>query len=242
MRQTSTCFVNTLTTQLNRGNPSAPMSVARSPRAKTAPSAPAEEANRRDALIRASAQLFREKGFNATTVRDIAAAVGMRSGSPFYHFGNKEEILKAVMEEGLRQGYERSTAALAQASTPSEQFRALVRTHYGILHDEGSEFIAVLLYDWRSLPEAYKRDIIAVKDRYDGLWHTTLAALLQQGLLGANSAQGALVPGDEKVARLMVLGAINFSVTWFKQQPDNPKAMDLDTLSERTVRFFLKAA
>src|SRR6476646_11454932 len=60
--------------------------------------------NRRGELVRAAAQLFREKGFEGTTVRDIANAVGMQSGSPFYHFGSKVEMLVAVMEEGLRQG------------------------------------------------------------------------------------------------------------------------------------------
>ena len=42
-----------------------------------------------------------EKGFEGTTIRDIAGAVGMRSGSPFYHFASKHELLIAVMEEGL---------------------------------------------------------------------------------------------------------------------------------------------
>ena len=206
-----------------------------------------EEVNRRQALIRESARLFREKGFDATTVRDIAAAVGMRSGSPFYHFKNKQEILKAVMEEGLHQGYERSVAALAQATTLQERFRALVRTHYGILHDEGSEFIAVLLYDWRSLPPEYKQDIIDVKDRYDALWQPTLQELLQAGLLGANSHRDPAAADDVKMARLMVMGAINFTVTWYKQRDEKRKggptaaqAMDLDALADRTVRFFMQ--
>ena len=97
--------------------------------------------NRRAELVRAAAQLFREKGFDGTTIRDIAGAVGMQSGSPFYHFANKHELLMAVMEEGLRLGLD-----------PVERFRRLVRTHYGILHDTGSDFIPVMLYDWRSLP------------------------------------------------------------------------------------------
>ena len=206
-----------------------------------------DEVNRRQALIRESARLFREKGYDATTVRDIAAAVGMRSGSPFYHFKNKQEILKAVMEEGLHQGYERSVAALAQATTLQERFRALVRTHYGILHDEGSEFIAVLLYDWRSLPPEYKQDIIEVKDRYDALWQPTLQELLQAGLLGANSHRDPAAADDVKMARLMVMGAINFTVTWYKQPdekrkggPTSAQAMDLDALADRTVRFFMQ--
>ncbi|HOG03511.1 MAG TPA: helix-turn-helix domain-containing protein, partial [Accumulibacter sp.] len=59
------------------------------------------EANRRDELLRAAARLFVEKGFDATTTRDIAEAVGMRSGSPFYHFRSKQDLLKAAMIEGL---------------------------------------------------------------------------------------------------------------------------------------------
>jgi AcrR family transcriptional regulator len=96
--------------------------------------------NRRGELVRAAAQLFREKGFEATTIRDIAGAVGMQSGSPFYHFANKHELLMAVMEEGLRLGLERSHAVVEAAGlTPVERFRRLVRAHYGILHETGSE-------------------------------------------------------------------------------------------------------
>jgi AcrR family transcriptional regulator len=200
-----------------------------------------DEANRRQALIRASARLFREKGFEATTVRDIAGAVGMRSGSPFYHFSNKQDILKAVMEEGLRQGLDRTEEALKAATTPQERFRAMVRTHYGILHDEGSEFIAVLLYDWRSLPDEHKQEIIAVKDRYDLLWHACLKEMMGLGLLGANSGHDKAAADDVKTARLMIMGAINFTVTWYKQQSGR-SAMDLDALSDRTVRFFMREA
>lgn len=211
------------------------------PREKTPGVEGADEANRRQALIRASARLFRDKGFEATTVRDIAGAVGMRSGSPFYHFSNKQDILKAVMEEGLRQGLERTEAALGMASTAQQRFRAMVRTHYGILHDEGSEFIAVLLYDWRSLPDEHKADIVAVKDRYDRLWHVCLKDLMDAGLLGANSERDPAAAGDVKTARLMIMGAINFTVTWYKQQAGRG-AMDLDALAERTVRFFMREA
>lgn len=200
-----------------------------------------DEANRRQALIRASARLFREKGFEATTVRDIAGAVGMRSGSPFYHFSNKQEILKAVMEEGLRQGLNRTEEALRAATTPQQRFHAMVRTHYGILHDEGSEFIAVLLYDWRSLPDEHKQDIIAVKDRYDLLWQASLKEMLDLGLIGANSQGGKASADEVKTARLMIMGAINFTVTWYKQRSGRG-AMDLEALADRTVRFFMRGS
>ena len=212
--------------------------IARKPTAADA----GDKANRRAALVRASARLFRDKGFAATTVRDIAGAVGMRSGSPFYHFANKQEILKAVMEEGLRQGLERTRAALAASTTPQERFRALVRTHYRILHDEGSDFIAVMLHDWRSLPPRYKREIVKLKDRYDSLWEVTLAELIARGLIGVNPPARRTAAEDLKTARLMIFGAINFSATWYKPGLGSPGAMDVEALAERTVRFFLKDA
>ena len=186
--------------------------------------------NRRADLVRVAARLFREKGFDGTTVRDIAHAVGMRSGSPFYHFANKHELLMAVMEEGLRLGLDRTRLALADTTmTATERFRQLVRTHYGILHDTGSDFIPVMLYDWRSLPAQYKRRIIELKDRYDAIWQRTLDELHAQGLLRA----------DAKLARLMILGAINFSATWYRAKPRSAKRVDLDELAAQTVALVL---
>ncbi len=200
---------------------------------KAAPE-PADNANnRREELVRVSARLFREKGFDGTTVRDIAHAVDMRSGSPFYHFANKHQLLEAVMEEGLRQGLERTLAVLGDtpAALPAEErFRRLVHTHYGILHDAGSDFIHVMLYDWRSLPDEYKRRIIKLKDRYDAIWQQTIDDLHTEGRLRA----------DPKLARLLILGAINFSSTWYRPKSRAADSVDLATLAEQTIALFLQ--
>ncbi|MDP3819843.1 MAG: TetR/AcrR family transcriptional regulator [Burkholderiales bacterium] len=190
----------------------------------------AEPANRRAELIRVAARLFREKGFDGTSVRDIAHAVGMRSGSSYYHFANKHELLMAVMEEGLRLGLARTQEALADTTLGApERFRRLVRTHYGILHDTGSDFIPVMLYDWRALPAQYKRRIIELKDRYDAIWQGTLDELHTLGLLRA----------EARLARLMILGAINFSATWYRSKPRSAKRVDLDELAAQTVALVL---
>jgi TetR/AcrR family transcriptional regulator, cholesterol catabolism regulator len=200
------------------------------PRTAKDEAAPPAPDNRRADLIRVAARLFREKGFDGTTIRDIAHAVGMRSGSPFYHFANKHELLMAVMEEGLRLGLDRTEAVLAEAAlSPRERLQRLVRTHYGILHDTGSDFIPVMLYDWRSLPAQYKRRIIELKDGYDAIWQRTLDDLHAQGLLRA----------DAKLARLMILGAINFSATWYRAKPRRAGRVGLDELAAQTVALVL---
>ncbi len=165
-----------------------------------------DEANRRADIVRASARLFREKGFAGTTVRDIANAVGMRSGSPFYHFGSKVDILVAVMEEGLRQGLEETRAVLARDVSPRERLRAMIEAHLHTIHGPGSDFIPVLLYDWRSLPEAHRKHIVAWRDQYDSAWQRVLDDLHRAGALAI----------DPKLARLFILGAVNFTALWYR--------------------------
>src|SRR3954471_19250608 len=84
-----------------------------------------DDGNRRRALIVGAAKLFRRKGFAATSTRDIAAAAGMQSGSPFYHFKSKQALLYAVMDEGMRSALERQAKLLAHA--PAGDAAAQVR-------------------------------------------------------------------------------------------------------------------
>ena len=82
-----------------------------------------DDGNRRQALISAAAQLFKRQGYDATSTREIAALVGMQSGSPFYHFGNKQDLLLAVMVEGMQQAIARQHAACTHTTAAAVQRR-----------------------------------------------------------------------------------------------------------------------
>ena len=115
-----------------------------------------DDGNRRHQLLQCAARLFRRKGFGATTTRDIAAAVGMHSGSPFYHFKSKNDLLYAVMEEGMRSALERQDKAMqaiatGRADEPMMQIRLLMRAHFDVLLGPGNDFIPVMLYESRAL-------------------------------------------------------------------------------------------
>ncbi|WP_372867774.1 TetR/AcrR family transcriptional regulator, partial [Pseudomonas sp.] len=70
----------------------------------------------RGKLLQTAAHLFRSKGYERTTVRDLASAVGIQSGSIFHHFKSKDEILRSVMEETIRYNTALMRASLAEAS------------------------------------------------------------------------------------------------------------------------------
>lgn len=176
-----------------------------------------DDGNRRQALISAAAQLFHRKGYDATSTREIAALVGMQPGSPFYHFGNKQDLLLAVMVEGMKQASARQHAACAGLSgheTARERLRVLMRNQFDVLLGPDSDFIPVMLYEWRSLSAEQRHTITQIKDDYEADWIPVLQALHDQGLLQAPVA----------LARLMIFGALNWSVQWY--QAPNSERLD----------------
>ena len=112
-----------------------------------------DPAGARGRLLHEAAKLFRDKGYERTTVRDLAAAVGIQSGSLFHHFRTKEEILKAVMVETIRLNTALMQAAVDAASTHRDKLQALIRAELESINGQTGEAMAVLVFEWRSLSE-----------------------------------------------------------------------------------------
>ncbi|WP_291982815.1 TetR/AcrR family transcriptional regulator [Candidatus Accumulibacter sp. ACC005] len=185
------------------------------------------EPNRRAELLRAAARLFVEKGFDATTTRDIADAVGMRSGSPFYHFRSKQELLKTAMVEGLDAGYTRLLAAIDGVSEPEQRLRILVRTHLGTLL-EGECPAPMLLGETRALDAAAHAEIAAAFDRYQAPWQATLDELAQAGK----------IPSAASPVRLLLFGMLNWSKHWYRADGK----LSLDEVADSAVALLLGAS
>ena len=182
------------------------------------------EANRRDELLRAAARLFVEKGFDATTTRDIAEAVGMRSGSPFYHFRSKQDLLKAAMIEGLEAGHQRLQAAVAGIDDPERRLRVMIRSHLGNLL-EGDCHAPMLVYESRSLGITARAEIAAVSDRYQQAWQATLEQLAASGKLRLPA----------KPTRLLLFGMLNWSRQWYRSNG----GLSLDEIAEAAAEMVL---
>jgi len=189
-----------------------------------------DDGNRRRELLTSAARLFRRKGFAATSTRDIAAAAGMQSGSPFYHFKSKGALLYAVMQEGMVAAIGSQQLALqrAEAATPdiAGQLRILIRAHFDVLLGPGSDFIPVMLYESRSITPRQRTALAALQSDYEAPWTPVLDALHASGQLRA----------DVKLARLLIFGALNWSAQWF----DRRKSATLDDLAEAAMQLFIR--
>ncbi|HEU5149710.1 MAG TPA: TetR/AcrR family transcriptional regulator [Iamia sp.] len=82
---------------------------------------------RRDEILGVAAELFAEKGFEGTTVRDIADTAGILSGSLYHHFRSKEQIMEEIFAAYFDEAEARWAAVLASEADPAEQFRAMLR-------------------------------------------------------------------------------------------------------------------
>ncbi|MYM65469.1 TetR family transcriptional regulator [Pseudoduganella sp. FT55W] len=177
-------------------------------------------------LIEKSALLFRTKGYDNTTVRDIAAAAGIQAGSWFYHFKTKQDILAAIMEQGLQRSLAEIEVIAAQPLAPSVMLQRLVEAHLHTLLAPDHHFIAVLLYEWRSLDEVSRDRLVALKDRYEEIWDRAIAALHHSG--------DWIMPSQ--FDRLLIFGALNWTVQWYKPG----SGADVQELAQQAVRFILR--
>jgi len=181
-----------------------------------------DPASARGRLLKEAARLFRDKGYERTTVRDLAAAVGIQSGSLFHHFRTKEEILKAVMVETIRLNTALMQAAADSEESPRGKLRALVRSELESINGQTGEAMAVLVYEWRSLSESSQVQVLELREIYEGLWLSVLEELNVLGQLKA----------DPFIVRRMLTGALSWTVTWYKPERGG---LTLDGLTDQVM-------
>jgi AcrR family transcriptional regulator len=172
----------------------------------------------RGKLLSAAARLFRDQGFDRTTVRDIAREVGIQSGSLFHHFPTKEDILFAVMVEVIRFNTERLRAAIAGKADPAEQLRALIRAELQAIIGDTREAMSVLVYEWRCLTPDHQQQALALRAIYEQLWMDALEALRSAGRLKA----------DAFITRRLITGMTSWSSNWF----DAHGSLTIDQLTD----------
>jgi len=181
-------------------------------------------------VFRAAGQLFRQKGFDAATVREIAAAAGMLPGSLHYRYASKEELLLALMDRGIASAVAAVRLAIAEVRDPLDRMRAALRAHLQLLVRD-DEAIYVLLYEGRSLSGPAREHMVRLRDRYDALW---------DGLLHAAAGTGRIRPEvDLRLVRLFLLGGVNWAAQWFSHRGAHSADQVADAFADMVLRGVL---
>lgn len=194
-------------TRKNSGATATP--VKRQGAAKRATSSgPASE--RRDHLVRLAAELFARKGFQATTVREIAEEAGILSGSLYHHFDSKETIVDEVLTTFLDDLVGRYRAALDQDGDPRTILSEMVRIGFSTLEPHRAA-ITVMQNDWsylRSLPGDRFDYLVRAEDEVERMWVEQIKRGQAAGQLRADV--------DPKLTYRMIRDTIWVAVRWFR--------------------------
>jgi AcrR family transcriptional regulator len=160
-----------------------------------------------EAVLRAAARLFREQGYERTTVRQVARAAGLLPGSLHYRFPAKEDLLLELMRRAVAASAVAVRAAVEGVGDPVERVRRALRAHMRALL-AGGDAAPVLLSEWRALRGPARRAMVRLRDEYEALW---------DGLLREAAAAVALRPGvDLRLVRLLGFGALNGAAAWYR--------------------------
>lgn len=175
----------------------------------------------RGRLLNAAAELFVHKGFARTTVRDIAAAVGILSGSIFHHFRSKEEILCQVMREVTVFARARMADAVAREESPQQKLRACILCELEAIHGRAVPGFTILVSEWRSLGAANQALVLGLREDYERLWREVL-----------DEATGM---ADPALARRLLQGALAHTYHWFRP---GGGGLSLEQLADEVMTLF----
>ena len=167
---------------------------------------PASKLGDQGDVLSNAARLFREKGFERTSLKEIAEACNMLPGSLYYRYNSKEALLVELMRRGVDLVTAEVESAYASSDDPVERLRLCINAHLRTLLVD-SDAVYVLLFEWRALGPEAREEIIELRDQYESLWAGILETMIAQGVVRKNV--------DGRLLRLIGLGALNWVATWF---------------------------
>jgi AcrR family transcriptional regulator len=190
----------------------------------SAPAAESQSAAQKTTIERlfdTAANLFWEKGYAATTTREIAAAVGIQQASLYYHIASKEDLFYQLCISSLEQLHSDVQSALHGVADPPARIRLLISAHLLTLLKHQVRHVTMLT-QLRALSEEHHREVLRLRKNYASLVQSVLEEAQTAGLVRAD------IPA--KYLYLALLNVLNWAVLWFRQ--------DRELTAERLIGLF----
>jgi len=179
----------------------------------------------REDIIHSAAQIFRKKGYHATSMQDIAEAVHLRKASLYHHIHSKQEILLAILDEALDVLISDLKSVVESPLSPEAKLRLAMRNYIDRV-TSNADLAAVLLLEHRNLDPELSQAHIQRRDRFEAYWRE----IVREGV-----ERGAFRTTDEIVVSLALLGVQNWLVTWYR----DGGRLEPAELADRFANLFL---
>ena len=164
----------------------------------------------RQDILRTAARLFQQRGYDATSMNDVAAALKLSKGGLYHHFQSKDEMLFNIMNHALDITEERVVKVVRGIQSPEERLRTLIRLHIEVVLSVRDREVTVMLHENHPLPPSLRRQINQRKKEYIHFVEILIADVQR--------AKGSKGPVTARAAALALLGMINWIYQWYKPE------------------------
>ena len=167
-------------------------------------------ADPRQEILRTSARLFQQQGYDGTSMNDIAAALKLSKGGLYHHFKSKDEILFDLMNQAMDITEDRVIKVARGISDPEDRLRAVIRLHIGVVLSQSDWEITVMLHENYPLAPPLRKRINGRKKDYIHFVENLVAEVQRK-----RKSQATVNP---RAAAFALLGMINWIYQWYKPQ------------------------
>ena len=182
-----------------------------------------DNSTRKEQILKSSAKLFREKGYEAASMRDIAKELGIEAASLYSHIKSKDELLETIcfrMADELLKAIDEVNDVYFNAE---EKLASAIKNHVKIMTGD-LDASSVFIREWRRLPKSKLDEFIKLRNKYE-------EGFTQILINGEN--ENVFEAPDKKFAVLTILSTVNWITEWY-----SPKGnMTPDEISDHLYRF-----
>jgi TetR/AcrR family transcriptional regulator, cholesterol catabolism regulator len=165
---------------------------------------------RRDELTRIAARLFAERGYQGTSLADLAGELGVQKPSLYHHIASKEDLLWEVAAEGAR-AFDEALDGVPADAPAAERIRLALRAHLAVVGAQ-LDVATVFVREWRHLEGERRERFVAERRRYE----ERIRELFHDGVAGSELRTDL----DVATAALLFLSAANWAYTWLRPGAD----------------------
>ncbi len=184
----------------------------------------------RQEILRTAARLFQQRGYDATSMNDVAAALKLSKGGLYHHFQSKDEILFHIMSHAMQITEDRVIKVARRIEGVEERLRTLIRLHIQVVLSPEDREITVMLHENHPLPPVLRRKINARKKDYLVFVENLIAEVQRK--------RGSPSPVTPRAAAFALVGMINWIYQWYK--PGGP--LTGDALVQQYTDIFFRGA
>lgn len=186
--------------------------------------------NRKEQIEQIAGIMFRERGYAATSMRELAAEVGFEPASLYSHYKSKESILRQICF-GIADQFFTEIENAVEASLPAdEKLQQAIEIHVTVIKNNADAF-AVFLNDWRYLSEPNLSDFRTLRKSYENIFRSIIKEGIESGIFKEM---------NEKFAVLTLFASLNWIYHWYKPSDKMSPTEIANNLADIVLNGFKK--